>query len=484
MKNLGVLCHISSLPSEYGIGDFGASSFKFVDYLKTTPVKLWQILPLNPTNQCNCPYGTMCSFTFDEMFCDPMDLVKTYGINKNELITLKSLENTTLVNYKVVKAEKIRLLTLAYELNYDNLENKLLEFSKARPDMLLYCYYRVLLNFYSVFDWRKVPKEYWDITGKSAVSFKKQHSYDINKFLFFQYVLTTQWQKVKTYANKNGIKILGDMPIYFEPNAVDVFAHTEYLQLDKNYNPKVNGGVPPDDFNANGQNWGTCVYDWDKLKKDNYSWILNRIKLLLTYYDMLRLDHFAGLVDHYEINPANPSLNKWVKGGGMDLFNVINKECGLNNIVVEDLGETREECVKVKNAYNLKGMKILQFGFNENGEHNLPENVLQNTIYYLGTHDNNTFMGFLNQADKTKLEKVKQYLGVKKLNKKKALVSFINKMLECKCDTVVLQIQDYLMQNEKHRINYPGQAENCWEYRVPKKYEKQFNKTLKKLNVR
>lgn len=479
-KTLGVLCHVSSLPNKYGIGDFGECCFDFIDFLAKSKIGVWQILPLSNTNENNCPYGATSSLTFDEQYISPDYLVSLALVDKGELKTLKRLARTHKVKFAVVKSEKLRLLNLAYQNAPQELLEDVTKFANSHPEFYDYGYYRALQKVNGAWDWHEMPRELWEKDSDKYASFAKENEKEILKHIFFQYLLYTQWQKVREHAKAKNVKILGDMPIYPDRTSVDVLFNKNYFKLDENFMPAVTGGVPPDDFCADGQNWGTCVYDWEALKKDGYPWIIKKINVLQSYYDIMRIDHFAGFVEHYEINNEDSSKNAWVKGGGEDLFNKINEKCDIEKIVIEDLGIIKPEHIKICEKFNLTGMSILQSAFDNPNSEYLPKNVKENTIYYLGTHDNNTYLGFLRTIDKDKKQKVLSYLNLPKMSNKKLVIASVKQMLESKSKIVVLQIQDYLMQNEKEKMNTPGQAKGCWEYRVPISYKKTFTRNLKK----
>jgi 4-alpha-glucanotransferase len=296
-------------------------------------------------------------------------------------------------------------------------------------------------------------------------------------------VLDCQWQQTRQYAKQKGVKILGDIPIYPDPNSFDVFNNPECFLLDKNtYMPLVFGGVPKDEFCEDGQNWGTCVYDWEYLEKNNFKYIIDKINLTLQKYDILRLDHFFGYVEHYEHSATKKGEGQWVKGGGEKLFEHIAKNCDLQSLVIEDLGLSKQEAEKVKNQFNLKGMCVVQMIMesNENLCY-LPQNVPQNCIYYLGTHDNNTFVGYLKNLKKEQKSKLCKLMNIKYQCNKKLHIKCMQKMLESKSGLVVVQIQDLLCQDGKSRMNVPGQAAGCWEYKMPKIYSKKVQKTLAKI---
>ncbi len=478
-KEMGVLCHVSSLPNKYGIGDFGKCCFDFIDFLSSQGIGIWQILPLNNTNEWNCPYGVTSSLTFDTQYIDPEHLVALGLIDKGELKNLKKLKSTVRVNFDVVKEEKRRLINLTWQNISATIQEKLEQFIIDHPEFHDYGYYKALKSVYGTDDWREVPKALWQKGSKEYNDFVEEFSELIEMYVFPQYLLYTEWMLVRDYARSRNVKILGDLPIYPDKNSLDVMFNLKYFKLDENYLPALTGGVPPDDFCAEGQNWGTCIYDWDALQKDGYPWIIKKLNVLQSYYDLLRIDHFAGFVEHYENNNAKPSKSKWVKGGGEDLFNTIKEKCDLDRIVIEDLGIVRPAHKKIRSQFNLCGMNVLQFAFNKPNHEYLPKNVKENSICYLGTHDNNTYLGFLRTIEPEKKEKIFEYLNLPKMSDKKLVTQCVKQLLNSKSHTVVLQMQDYLMQNEKYKMNTPGKAEGSWEYRVPQNYKKRFTKNLK-----
>jgi len=480
-KELGVLCHVTSLSNKYGVGDFGECCYKFIDFLSSSKIKIWQILPLNNTNKYNCPYGTMSSYTFDEMFVDLEEFVRSKKISKKELSNLKKLKNTKKIDYETVKKEKLRIFESVYRNLNETEKNQVEKFAKNNFLMFDYGYYRILLEKFDIEDWHSLNKNFLTKDSKERFEFIKENKEEILKHVFFQMTLKTQWKKVKEYADRLNIKILGDLPIYVEKSSFDVFENPEYFKLDKNYNPKVFGGVPPDDFCENGQNWGTCIWNWKKIKEDDYKYIINRINETHKNYSYLRLDHYAGYVEHYEIDAKDTSKGKWLKEAGLDFFEHVKKNCRLKDLVVEDLGIITKEGEKVQKQFKLKGMNILQFAFDGNMKNKyLPANVKKNSIYYLGTHDNNTFIGFLRQNKKEKENLIKIF-DINCKNNKKILIESVKKMLKSESETIILQIQDFLFQVETQRTNFPGTLKGCFEYRVPKNFHKRFKTCLKLL---
>lgn len=482
-KQLGVLCHVSSIPSQYGIGDFGKSSFDFIDFLAKNNLGIWQILPLNTTNIYNCPYSSSCCYSFDEMYVDPEELLAQDKITQNDLKLLKKLSKTKKVAFEQVKAEKAKLLELSYLKIDDKTKQAVKKEFKTSPWLYDYSCFRALLNQHNTDNFRNIPQEYWNKNSKQYKQFIKVNADEILKYGYFQYLLNSQWQKVRAYAKQKGVKILGDLPIYPDPNSYDVFANANQFKVEPNtLTPLVYGGVPKDDFCKDGQNWHTCVYNWDYMKQNNYDFMIGKIKLLLTKYDILRLDHFLGYVEHYEWDAKKQKVGKWHKKGGKDFFNALKQSCDMSSLVIEDLGLDRPEATKVRKMFNLKGMCVVQMIMeNKKNLRYLPDKVEQDSLYYLGTHDNNTFIGYLNSLSKQEKKTFCELLNIKCGSNKQIHFDCIRKMIESKSEIVILQIQDYLVQNEKQRMNVPGQAAGCWEYKMPNKYEAKVAKTLSKI---
>lgn len=481
MKNkLGILCHVSSLPSKFGIGDFGTASKKFIDLLSKNNITLWQILPLNKTNEYNCPYGSLCYFALDEMFVSPDDLLEQKLIEKQHLKNLLKLKKSKKVCYKKVKEEKLKLFDIAFS-NFPKEKFVSVEkFAKTHPNIRNYAIFNTLLKTFGVYDWRELPKEFVEKDPKSLKIFSDEHKEEIDKQLFIQYILNCQWKSVLQYAHQKNIKILGDLPIYPDKKSFEVYFSPEMYKLNnKTLLPAVTGGVPADCFCAEGQDWGTCIYNWKEIEKQNFDYLIDKIKTILSLCDILRLDHVAGYVEHFENNPTNPAKSKWVKEGGKAFFEALQNKIPLKHFVIEDLGIISKTCQEVKDKFSLVGMKVLQFAL-ELDSHSI-NNDFSNEISYLGTHDNNTFVGYLSSLSSQKKQSLCDLLQIEKKNNKDITISCIKKLLDKKSKYVVLQLQDLLLQNSKHRMNIPGQAENCWEYRAPKNLEKFFKKNLRKI---
>ncbi len=479
MSEFGVLCHITCLNNSYGLGDFGKTAYEFVDFLKKIGATVWEVLPLNLTNDFNCPYGAMSIFSFDEMFVDLEELCHMKLLNKKQLFCLKKYRNSDKVYFSQIKPKKLEL----FECAYKNLKEKtfLEEYSKKEKCVLDYAYWRVLLEVFGVSDWHLLDKKFWNRNSSAGKKFSLEHKEEILKYIFFQYILQKQWQNLKDYANKNGVKIFGDVPAYCDKASVEVFSNPKYVKLNKAFLPLATGGAPADEMCCDMQDWGTCVYDWDVLKKKNYAYLIERIKRLLERYDILRLDHFMAYVEHFEIPKEGKRKPQFVKAGGKEFFERLSRKVSFEKLVVEDIGVVTKECQEVIKNFQLTRMKVLQFAFetNEKNPH-LPEFAGKDCVYYTETHDSNTFMGFLKKLDNKQLLKVENLLDCKSKNLKKIQVSAIKKVLSSNAKIAMIPIQDLMFLDERFRMNIAGTAAGCWEYRLQNNFRKKIILNMKK----
>lgn len=475
-KEIGILCHISSLPSEYGVGDFGKEAYRFVDFLSKNNIKIWQILPLNQTGETNCPYLSDCCFSYDEMFFDVDDLIQKNLISEQDTLNLKNLPKSKKVAYNLVKIEKHHIFEKAYKNISKQMSNAVDIFLKQNTDVLKYAIYKSLLEKHNLTDWRNLSSALIKNNSKEHSEFVAKNTELIRKYGFFQYILHEQWKALKEYAHSKGVVILGDLPIYPNVKSFDVYANKEFYKLDSDYNMLCTGGVPKNSPDELEQNWGSSVYDWNALKETKYKYLINKIKALLDQYDILRLDHFYGYVEHYEYSTTNSKDNKWVKGGGMDFFSELSNQVDFNNIVIENLGFTKKECEKVQKTFNLTGMCLLESSLKE--KRYQPENVEPNNIYYLGTHDNNTFIGFFDSLEEKQKKQFCKLFNIDPALNEDSIISVMKQMFSSKAKCVIFQIQDLLMQNEFSRMNIPGIAFHQWEYKMPKSYQSKASKTL------
>lgn len=470
-RSSGILMHITSLPSPYGIGTFGKEAYKFVDFLIKSNQSYWQILPIGPTSIGDSPYQSFSTFAGNPYFID-FDILKEEGLLKEE--DYKNVDfgdNPLKVDYEKIFNHKMPILRKAFNNSKDKYKEEIKKFKEKNKNWLEdYALYMAIKGEFNLKSWQE-----WDedikIRKKEALDYyKNKLKEEIEYFIFIQYMFFKQWSKLKNYANRNGIKIIGDIPIYVAEDSVDAWANTNVFLLDKNKIPKVVSGCPPDDFAKTGQLWGNPIYDWDYLEKTNYKWWIERIKGNISLYDVTRIDHFRGFESFWQIPYGEKTAikGKWVKGPGMKLFNQINKELGQVNIIAEDLGYLTKEVIDFKNETGYPGMKVLEFAFDSREESDyLPHNYNKNCIVYTGTHDNDTVVGWKSSAPKEDVEFAKKYLNIK--DEKDFNWEFIRGALSSVANLSIIQIQDYLGLDSKGRMNIPSTLGGNWQWRIDEK---------------
>ena len=455
--------HISSLGSNYGIGTVGQEAFRFVDFLKKTGQHYWQILPLNPTDFNNSPYQSPSVFAGNPLLID-IDELKANGLlydSDTEGIYFGS--NPEQVDFEAVKGYKKELL-----------KRTLSRFQKDNEYMMFEAQNGGWLNDYSLFmalkehfdgkawyDWDEDIRKH---TKKAIEKYTKELWESIEYYRLEQFLFYKQWDKLKKYANENGVEIIGDIPIYVALDSADVWANSNLFLLDEDYMPKAVAGCPPDLFSKDGQKWGNPLYDWKAIKKTGYLWWINRLKETQKLYDIVRLDHFRGFEAYYEIpyDADTAREGKWQKGPGIDFFNAIKKNVPDIKIIAEDLGHLTPEVYELLEACGFPGMKVLQFAFDPYRDNPyLPYNYPKNCVAYTGTHDNDTLKDWYKNEHNKPF--VRDYLNVSEDEWVPA--AMIRTILASRADTVIIPIQDYL--GYGRRMNTPGTVgPDNWSYRI------------------
>lgn len=464
MRRSGVLLHVSSLPSSYGIGSFGKEAYKFIDFLAKANQTLWQILPLGPTSFGDSPYQTFSAFANNPYFIDLDLLVKDKLIRRTEIIS--SEVEVDKVDYGKLYEERFKVLKIAF---------KRFEFSNDYKDFVQrnsywledYALFMALKGHYEGVSWL-----YWDenirLREEDVLNeYKDKLAEDILFYKFIQYKAFEQWENLKRYANDHNIKIIGDMPIYVSYDSADVWANPEFFQLDEKRVPKAVAGVPPDYFSTDGQLWGNPLYDWEFLKRDSYSFWVNRIKQALDLFDYIRIDHFIGFARYYAVPYGNKTAvdGVWHQGPKLDLFKVIHKEVRNVNIIAEDLGVITEEVQDFIDETGYPTMKVMQFGFDSGSDNDfLPHYHKENTVVYTGTHDNPTTRGWINTLTPKALRYCQNYLGITK--KSEVLEALLVETHKSVSKLSIIPIQDYLNLDNHARMNTPSTTGNNWVWRL------------------
>jgi 4-alpha-glucanotransferase len=483
----GILLHISSLPSDYGIGDFGPDAYKFVDFLAKTKQTYWQILPLNPTNPfCgNSPYNSISAFAGNTLFISPQELIED-GLLSEDDIQGKPEFSQGFCDYSEVISYKEKLFDIVYEnFKKSNKDKDGYEtFCRQNHDWLdNYALFVVIKKNNNEEAWVQWPKDLRDRKLASLDKIRKGYSDELEREKFLQYLFFKQLFALKKYCNSKGIKLMGDIPIYVSHDSVDVWAHTNIFKLDKDKKPVFVAGVPPDYFSATGQLWGNPVYKWSVLKKSGYSWWIRRLRQTFNLFDIIRIDHFRGLVAFWQVSYGETTAinGKWVKAPVVDFINTLIKKFGKLPIIAEDLGIITPDVRKAMKQFNIPGMRVLHFAFGEdNPQHPyLPQNYIKNCLVYTGTHDNNTTTGWFEQdIDHQEKERLFKCLG-HKVSAHDISWALIGLAFDSIANVVIIPMQDILGLSAAARMNRPSIAYGNWEWRLmPDQIDSQITKKL------
>lgn len=472
-RGSGILFHITSLPSPYGIGDLGPGAYEFVDFLADTKQRYWQILPLNPTDITfgNSPYSSISAFAGNPLLISPEFLVRDGFLIKDAIASIPDFSNER-IDYPSVIDYKSKILNLAYEhfklhKNKDNYES----FCTENADWLEnFTIFVALKDHFNKNVWSEWPIELRDRGAESLKDIKEQFHDIIRRERFYQYLFFSQWFSLKNYCNERGIQIIGDIPIYTHYESVDMWSHPELFNLNGEKRPVTVAGVPPDYFSETGQLWGNPVYRWDILKETGYAWWIKRIEHNLRLFDFVRVDHFRGFVAYWEVsaNEKTAINGKWVKANGYDFFNTLLKRYPSMPIIAEDLGIITDDVRELINHFGFPGMKILIFAFGDELSTNpyVPHNYTKNCIVYTGTHDNNTVKAwFEKEMSHDDRGRLFQYIG-KELNSDEIHWVLIRLAMMSVANTTIFPMQDILGLGDEARMNLPSTTEGNWEWRL------------------
>ena len=470
----GVLCHISSLPSPYGIGDLGPEAYHFVDSLHRSRQKYWQVLPLNPTNGAlgHSPYSSYSAFAFNLLFLSP-DLLFQDGLLSEKDRDLCHFINDAQVSFDDVTERKAVLLERAYAAyktggSYAGAFEAFC-FSQAHwlDDHALFVALKRRFHDGSWVDW---PVAFRDRCPETLKEAARQSGDEVLREKFGQFLFYRQWTALRAYGAGQGIKIIGDIPIYVNYDSVDVWCAPEYFKLDGQKRQTFVAGVPPDYFSDEGQRWGNPVYDWEELKKTGFRWWVERLRQNLVCFDLVRIDHFRAFAQCWEIPASEPTAvnGAWRDVPGVDLFTVLQKEFPLLPVIAEDLGVITPDVDALKDRFGLPGMHVLLFAFHNEYKksRDLPENSTPLSVVYTGTHDNNTVRGWYGH-DITPMEKKNmiEYLG-RHISSDEVNWVMIELAFRSAAFLALIPVQDILGLGEAARMNTPSTVRGNWKWRI------------------
>ncbi len=468
MRSGGILMHISSLPSPYGIGTMGKEARKFADFLEKAGQKYWQILPICPTSYGDSPYQSFSSFAGNPYFIDLETLCKEKLLKKSECESFPWGTNEHYVDFGIMYQSRYQLLKLAFNRFKKNIPAEYDVFCQEQSDWLEdYALFMALKDAHDGAAWFGWEEDLRLRRPEALEAARTEYGEDIFFYKMLQYMFYKQWWDLKTYVNDKGIEIVGDVPIYVAGDSADVWANPSQFYLDVDLNPIDVAGCPPDAFSEDGQLWGNPLFRWDEMKKDDYEWWTKRVGAVSKLYDVVRIDHFRGFDSYYAI-PATATTAKngeWREGPGMDLFHTLERRLGKLNIIVEDLGFLTPSVLQLVADSGFPGMKVIQFAFDSReGSNYLPHTYPNHCVVYTGTHDNDTIMGWMKTAPKDSVKFAKEYLNLTK--EEGYNWGMMRGAWSSVAETAFVTMQDVIGLGSEARMNTPSTLGGNWEWRA------------------
>lgn len=452
-RSAGVLLHITSLPGEYGTGDFGEGAKRWIDRLAEGGFTYWQVLPFSMPDAFFSPYQSFSAFAGNPYFIDLAALGREGLLTTDELAQAKQ-KTPYSCEFSRLQAERLPLLFLAASRVTDRAPTE--EFLGAHPHIAAFCRYMALRE--------QNGNTAWDTWRIQTPDPEKVFAWG-----FLQYTFFRQWKEIRTYAAQRGVRIIGDLPMYVAYDSADVWENPALFDLDATGHPKTVAGVPPDYFSEDGQLWGNPLYRWDVMKKDGYAWWRDRIAAMMELFDGIRIDHFRAL-DSYWAVPADAKTAKeghWKRGPGKPFIKCLQETAGDRLIIAEDLGDITDSVRALIRASGFPGMGVFQFAFfGDPASPHLPYNYPKNLVAYTGTHDNNTLLGYMWEQSEETRRRILSYCNYEDANWNRCYDSILKTMLASHADLVIFPLQDLLHYGSDCRMNTPGRAEGNWAWRV------------------
>lgn len=484
-RGAGILLPVSSLPSNYGIGTLGSSAYKFVDMLAEAKQRYWQVLPVGPTSFGDSPYQSFSAFAGNPYFIDLDILVRDGLLKQDEIEKCRWGDNPAYVDYAAIYQCRFMILHKAFERSSFLDEPNYKKFEKKNSFWLDdYSLYMALKFRFHGREWLSWDEDIRFRKKEAVKQYRELLSEEILFWKFCQYMFFRQWKRLKKYANSRKIKIIGDIPLYVALDSADVWAHSDLFDLDERKKPIHVAGVPPDCFSADGQRWGNPIYNWKRMEKDGFGWWAKRMKANSRLYDVIRIDHFIGIVNYWSIPASCPTAieGKWCKGPGKKLTKVIAKATKGSDIIAEDLGLVGPNVRKLINSTGWPGMKILQFAFDDGPDNEyLPHNYTSsNYVVYGGTHDNDTIVGYYSDYKEKETKFLYRYLNI--TEKEQIPPAMLRAAYASVADIVIFQMQDILELDNSARMNLPSTVGTNWKWRMlPGQFTAKEVNRLKKL---
>lgn len=475
-RSSGILLHVTSLPSRYGVGDLGPEARKFVDFLAASGQRYWQMLPLNPTSPIhgNSPYSSDSAFAGNPLLISPEDMVRDGLLDQEDL---RDIAEIPVERVRYAQAQEIRDVLLAKAFARADMRpgtRQALTAFQAEQGAWLeeFTLFRALKAHFQGRPWTAWPEEARYRDASALEAFRKTLRNEIDLLCFEQFVFFRQWRALGAYCRDRGVELIGDVPIYVNEDSVDVWANPELFKLDNQLRPRVRAGVPPDYFSETGQLWGNPVYDWERMEQEDFAWWVRRIRHNVDLFDLVRLDHFRGFVACWEVPAGHETAmhGEWSEVPARPFFQTLAEAFAPLPLIAEDLGTIDDAVREVMREFRLPGMKILLFAFGPDLPTNpyAPHNLVRNCYVYTGTHDNNTVRGwFEEEADAQTLTRVDAYLGTP-CTPETAAMAFVRLGMQAVADVAIFPLQDILGLGAASKMNVPGVANGNWSWRMPR----------------
>jgi 4-alpha-glucanotransferase len=468
-RSSGVLLHPTALPGPYGSGDLGPSAYHFIDWLVVAGQKIWQILPFGPTDFVNSPYASLSAFAGNPMLVSLEELKSKGWLSEIDLQNIPEFSKTKIEYDKAItyRTEKLKIASANFFSNASSKDKKGFDrYCEKNASWLNdYSLFMALFEKYKGKEWCEWDERILKRKRRVLAEAEKELADGIQYNKFIQWCFHNQWMNLRKYAHEKGITIFGDIPIFVAYQSADVWSNQELFSLDGNGKLISVAGVPPDYFSKTGQRWGNPLYKWNVVAKKGYEWWIRRIQHTLSFVDILRIDHFRGFVQHWEIPASEKTaiIGKWKDGPGEKLFDAVQKKLGELPIIAEDLGVITPDVIALRDSFSFPGMKILQFAFVSGPDSPfLPHNYSPNCVVYTGTHDNDTTVGWFKKATEREKSFFLKYCGSNGLEVHWDLIRLASQSV---ANIAIFPFQDVLGQDSFARVNYPGKTYGNWEYR-------------------
>lgn len=470
MRKSGILLPIASLPGKYGIGTFGKEAYRFIDSLKEAGQAYWQILPLGPTGYGDSPYQSFSTFAGNPYYIDLEMLAEEGLILEEELERFDFGNNDNYIDYEKIYNSRFKVLRIAYENCNLEYNGAFWEFVGENKFWLEdYALFMAVKNSFGGKSFAEWDDDIRLRREEAMQLYKNRYADEINFYMFQQYYFMKQWKKLKSYANENGIQIIGDIPIYVAFDSADTWSDPKLFQFDENGKPIAVAGCPPDAFSDLGQLWGNPLYNWDYHAQTGYEWWTKRMFHCRKLYDIVRVDHFRGFDSYYAIPYGREDAKEgvWEQGPGMALFDTLKEKLGEMNIIAEDLGYLTPSVLELVKNSGFPGMKVLQFAFDHREPSDyLPHTFHHNCVVYTGTHDNDTLRGWLTELSDEDRAFAMEYMHITNDSDEEIAEGVLRLAMSSVANICIVPIQEYLEKDGSARINKPATLGNNWKWRM------------------